>query len=165
MEDTNITNAAEEEKQEPEQTEKAKEKQDEKDLILANTQAELERLREIIKDTNEIIKTGKGRLKLETPIKSRDHEINELVYDFTAMTGMEYTEAMDSGISSANVYDITYRQSLALFAKAAEKQTEDVDMKDILEQIGMTDALEAVQLATLFFRASTQAGRMRISRK
>lgn len=152
--------------------ETAQEKNDRKEtendnskLILANTKDELERLRKIIQDTNEIIKTGKGRLKLEKPIRSRDHDISELIYDFTAMTGMEYTEAMDSGISSGRVYDITYRQGLALFAKSAAKQTDDVDMKDILEQIGMTDALEAVQLATLFFNASTQAGRMRISKK
>ena len=165
MEDTNITNAAEEEKQEPEQTEKAKEKQDEKDLILANTQAELERLRAIIKDTNEIIKTGKGRLKLETPIKSRDHEVNELVYDFTEMTGLEYAAAMDNDANAQQIYRITYRQGLALFATAAAKQTEGVDMRDIMEGIGLTDAVEGVQLATSFFAASTRAGRLRITKK
>lgn len=161
---TNAMNTAEEKSVTEEQPQE-EEKQDNKDLILASAQEELERLRKIIQDTNEIIKTGMGRLKLEKPIRSRDREIEELIYDFTSMTGMEYTEAMDGGLNSGRVYDITYRQALSLFAKSAAKQTEDVDSKDIMEQIGMTDALEATQLATLFFNASTQAGRMRISKK
>jgi hypothetical protein len=126
---------------------------------------ELERLRKVIRDSNEIIKTGKGRLKLEKPLRAHDREIDELIYDFTDLTGMEYTEAMDNGFESNNVYAISNRQALSLFAKAAAKQTEDVDQKDIMSQIGMTDALEGVQLAMLFFNASTQAGRMRISKR
>ncbi len=165
MEDTNITNAAEELKQEEAQQPEGEKKPEGKGLVLTSAQEELEKLRKVILDTNEIIKTGMGRLRLEKPIRSRDHDVNELVYDFTDMTGIEYTEAMDGGLNAGRVYDITYRQALSLFAKAAAKQTDDVDAKDILEQIGMTDALEAVQLATLFFNASTQAGRMRISRR
>lgn len=126
---------------------------------------ELKRLREDIERSNEIIKTGKGRLRLEKPIKARDKQIDELAYDFTELTGMEYTEAMDNGLQSNNVYTITYRQALCLFAKAAEKQTPDVDSQDIISQIGMTDSLEGVQLATIFFNASTRAGRQRISKR
>lgn len=126
---------------------------------------QLEDLRKLIRDSNEIIKTGKGRLRLEKPIRAHDRDIEELAYDFTALTGMEYTEAMDTGNGSDSVYSITNRQALSLFAKAAAKQTEDVDKQDILSQIGMTDALEGVQLAMLFFNASTQAGRMRILKR
>ena len=38
-------------------------------------------------------------------------------------------------------------------------------MRDILERIGMTDALEGIQLAMLFFNSATRAGRMRILKK
>ena len=72
---------------------------------------------------------------------------------------------MDSDPNAQQIYRITYRQALALFAKAASKQTDKIDMRDIIERMGMTDAVEAVQLATLFFSASTRAGRMRISKK
>ena len=107
----------------------------------------------------------KGRLTLETPIKSGDEEITELIYDFTALNGMEYTDAMDSDPNATGNYRITYRQALSLFAKAAAKQTDRLDMQDIVSQIGVTDAVEGVQLATLFFNASTRAGRLRISKR
>ena len=83
----------------------------------------------------------------------------------TYLTGMEYTDAMDSDPNAQQIYKITDRQALALFAKAAAKQTDKVDMRDIIERMGMTDAVIAVQLATLFFSASTRAGRLRISKK
>ena len=111
------------------------------------------------------IKEGKGRLHLETPITANDEEINELVYDFTDLTGMEYVAAMDSDPNAMQIFKITYRQGLALFATAAAKHTESVDSRDIMERIGMTDAVEGVQLATLFFSSSTRAGRLRISKK
>ena len=135
----------------------------------ADSQAELRRqieeLRVKIEESNRIIATGKGRLKLETPITMGDRTVDELCYDFTDMTGLEYTEAMDIDRSADMVYRITYRQALALFARSAAKHTDNVDMRDIMENLGVTDALEGVQLATLFFNASTRAGRMRISKK
>lgn len=117
------------------------------------------------KMANEAMAEGKGRLELETPILSGDEEIKELIYDFTELTGMEYADAMDSDPNAQQIYKITYRQALALFARAAAKQTDRVDARDIVERIGMTDAVEAVQLATLFFSASTRAGRLRISKR
>ncbi len=111
------------------------------------------------------IKEGKGRLHLETPIVANDEEITELTYDFTSLTGMEYVAAMDSDPNAMQIFKITYRQGLALFATAAAKHTESVDSRDIMERIGMTDAVEGVQLATLFFSSSTRAGRLRISKK
>lgn len=117
------------------------------------------------KEAQAAMSEGKGRLKLETPIRAGDEEIKELIYDFNELTGIEYTDAMDSDINAQQIYRITYRQALALFAKAAAKQTEKVDTRDIIERIGMTDAVEAIQLATLFFSASTRAGRLRISKR
>ena len=125
----------------------------------------MEEVKARTKEAQEAMSQGKGRLRLEKPIQSGDEEITELVYDFTEMTGVEYTDAMDSDQNAVGTYRITYRQALALFAKAAAKQTERLDMQDILSKIGVTDAVEAVQLATLFFNASTRAGRLRISKK
>ena len=116
-------------------------------------------------EASEAMSEGKGVLALETPIHAGDKDVTELAYDFTEMTGMEYIDAMDSDPNAQQIFKITYRQALALFAKAAAKQTDGVDMRDILERIGMTDAATAVQLATLFFSASTRAGQMRISKK
>lgn len=112
----------------------------------------------------EAIKEGKGRLRLEKPFTGGGGEITELVYDFTDLTGLDYTTAMDSDPNARNNHRISYRQGLALFATAAAKHTPSVDSRDITENIGMTDALEGVQLATSFFEASTRAGRMRISK-
>ena len=127
--------------------------------------ATIEERRAKAKVADEAMKEGKGRLTLETPFKVGDAEITELAYDFTELTGMEYTDAMDSDPNAQQIYRITYRQALALFARAAAKQTEKVDSRDIIERIGMTDAVEAVQLATLFFSASTRAGHLRISKR
>lgn len=126
--------------------------------------ARLNEIKARAKESNEAIRQGKGRLELETPIKAGGEEITELAYDFTELTGMEYVDAMDSDMNSQNIYKITYRQALSLFAKAAEKHTEHVDKRDIIEQIGMTDAVEAVQLASNFFGASQRAARLRISK-
>lgn len=127
----------------------------------------MEEVRKRTLEAQEAMGQGKGRLALETPIQSGEKEITELIYDFTALTGMEYTDAMDSDMNAnSNAYHrITYRQALSLFGKAAAKQTEGLDMEDIVSRIGVTDAVEGVQLATLFFNASTRAGRLRISKK
>lgn len=108
---------------------------------------------------------GKGILKLNTPILSGETLIEELTYDFTALTGMEYVDAMDSDPQYKRMDKITYRQGLALFAKAAAKYNERLDMQDITERISAADAIEAVELATVFFAGSTRAGLMRISKK
>lgn len=116
------------------------------------------------KEAQEAMGEGKGVLTLETPFKIGEKEITKLNYDFNQLTGLEYTDAMDSDPNAQQIYKITYRQALALFAIAAAKQTEFMDMRDILEHLGGTDAIECVQLATLFFSASTRAGQMRISK-
>ena len=126
--------------------------------------AELEKQRKIIEEANAAISQGKGRMRLETPIRLHEKEYTELAYDFTVLKGFEYTDAMDSDSNAANSYNITRRQALALFAKAAAKQTDGLDMQDIVTELGVTDSVEAVEVATLFFTASRRAGRMRISK-
>ena len=159
----NIKNEQAEAALKPESAGAEKENQQEKTIELLKERLQEYKIKSA--EANEAIKEGKGRLRLETPITANDQEISELVYDFTDLTGMEYAAAMDSDPNAMQIFKITYRQGLALFATAAAKCTESVDMRDIIERIGMTDAVEGVQLATLFFSASTRAGRLRISKK
>ncbi len=119
-----------------------------------------------LKAAMEAMREGKGRLELEKPIIAGDKEIKELVYDFTELTGLDYTEAMDSGLGAGrNLSGLGYRQGLSLFAKAAAICNEGLDMQDIVSRIGATDAAEAVELASIFFSGSILAGRKRISKK
>ncbi|MBR1565339.1 MAG: hypothetical protein IJ649_01120 [Oscillospiraceae bacterium] len=141
------------------------EKKPSQEEIAKELEAKLKDFQERNQAANEAMKAGKGRLALEAPIQSGDETITELAYDFTELTGIEYADAMDTDPNAQQAYRITYRQGLALFARAAAKQTERLDMQDIIERIGATDAVEGVQLATLFFNASTRAGRLRISKK
>ena len=122
-------------------------------------------IREKAKIANEAMAEGKGKLKLEKPITAGDTEIEELVYDFNELSGLEFTEAMDSDMNAQQIFRITNKQALSLFAVAAAKQTPQLDKRDIIERIGMTDSVAATQIAILFFSASTRAGRMRISKK
>lgn len=157
-------NTTSEENVQAEETTEA-EKKPTAESLQAQLRKQIEEAKARAKESQEAMAEGKGRLRLESPIHAGDNEIDELAYDFTALTGMEYADAMDSDPDARNAYKITYRQGLALFAKAAAKQTEHVDVRDIQEQIGMTDAVEGVQLATLFFIASARAGQKRISKR
>ena len=94
----------------------------------------------------------KGTLKLSTPIRAKSQDITELQYDFSKLTGWEYVE-----VTARNVFKISHKQALCLFATAAGKATPDVDATDIKERIGAVDALRAVQLATVFLITSTRA--------
>ena len=103
---------------------------------------------------------SKGTLELATPIRARSKDVTALHYDFTRLTGWEYAEAMDSDPAARNVFVVTKKQAICLFAAAAAKVTPDVDAKDIKERIGLADAQRAVQVATLFLTTSArEAGR------
>lgn len=136
-----------------------------REALQEKLQAQMEEYRKKNQIALEAISEGKGRLTLAAPITYNDEEITELAYDFTALTGMEYADAMDSDASAQQIFRITNRQGLALFAAAAAKQTPELDSKEIMENLGVADAMEGVQLATSFFAASTRAGRMRISKR
>ena len=99
----------------------------------------------------------KGTLKLSTPIRAKSQDVTELQYDFSKLTGWEYVEAMDADATARNVFKISNKQALCLFAAAAGKATPDVDATDIKERIGAVDALRAVQLATVFLITYTRA--------
>ena len=161
--DNNKTQAQAEENQVQELTPEERKKQIEE--LQKQLKANLDERKRKKQEASQALKEGRGILSLETPILAGDKNITELVYDFNELTGMDYIDAMDSDPNAQQIFKITYRQALALFAKAAAKETEYVDMRDILERIGMTDAVEAVQLATLFFSASTRAGQLRISKR
>ena len=118
-----------------------------------------------VREINEVMRDGRGRLGLKSPFTVGDTEVTELVYDFNELTGLEYAEAMDSDSKAFTAFSLTYRQGLALFARAAAKQTDGIDMRDILEHISSEDAVEAIQLGTLFFTVSTREGQRRISKK
>lgn len=144
---------------EEEQRQKNAEKREE-----LRKQAEEERAR--LKIAMEAMREGKGRLALEKPIRAGEREITELEYDFTELTGLDYTEAMDAGNGGGrNLSGMGYRQGLSLFAKAAAICNEGLDMQDIVSRIGATDAAEGVELASIFFSGSILAGRKRISKK
>lgn len=136
----------------------------EQEKLRAKIKEELARQRKLIEEANIAISQGKGRIRLETPIRAHEKEYTELAYDFTELKGFEYTDAMDSDSNAMNSYNITRRQALALFAKAAAKKADGLDMQDIIAEIGITDSVEAVEIATLFFNASRRAGRMRITK-
>lgn len=98
---------------------------------------------------------SKGTLQLIQPIMSNGHEVTELKFDFMALSGWETVEAMSSE-EKYNAFRLSYRQGLSLFAAAAAKATEDVDKEDIIANIGMQDTMKAVQIATVFFNASSR---------
>lgn len=125
-----------------------------------------EQIREA-KEVLEVMKEGKGRLALETPITAGDKEFTELAYDFTKLSGLEYVDALDSdrNVGARQVDSISSRQGLELFARAAAKEAEELDATDIVTRIGGTDGAVAAQLGSLFFAASIRAGRRRISKK
>jgi len=160
MEETKKENIKEEEK-----TKTAEELKEEREQKKKELEEIIEEKRRRAKIAAEAEKEGKGRFELETPIRARSEDVKELIYDFTVLTGMEYIDAMDTDPNSQNIFRISNRQALALFAVAAAKQTEGLDMKDIMERIGGTDAQEGIYLATNFFLASARAGRLRISKR
>ncbi|MBQ8507220.1 MAG: hypothetical protein IJ466_07325 [Clostridia bacterium] len=120
--------------------------------------------RKIIIDPRERAKRlAKGKLQLESPIRSASTDVEELEYDFSKLNGIDMANAMDKDTSANSTFRITNKQALFLFAEAAAKCTRGIDSTDILERLGIGDAIKAVQVATAFFIASSQAGNMRIT--
>lgn len=103
-------------------------------------------------------KTSSGTLQLIQPIRARGQDLTELQYNFPALTGWEYAEAMDADDKAKSIFRMTSKQALNVFAYAAGKATADVDSNDILERISVMDAQAAVQLSVLFFNACRMQG-------
>lgn len=99
---------------------------------------------------------SKGTLELAEPIRGGGKDLDRLHYDFSKLTGWEYAEAMDKDVGARNVFVVTKKQALSLFASAAAKGTPEVDAKDVIERIGLADAQRAVQVATVFLTTSAR---------
>ena len=121
---------------------------------------------------NQLAKIAKGGLKLDKPIMAAGREIGELHWDFRNLTGWEYANALDCDSAGVNVFRITNKQALSLFAAAAAKATtirnengmdiHPLDARDIKERMGIDDTIKAVQTATVFFVTSARVGNRRI---
>jgi len=119
-------------------------------------------------------KLCRGKLKLMTPIRAHSQDVREVTFDFCDLTGMEMMDALDSVAMVNNMFGISNRQAIALFAATAEKcapifddggtRTRLYDAKDIREKLGAADSVKAMQLAKLFYNASSQAGNNNISK-
>lgn len=108
---------------------------------------------------------SRGKLKLFRPFIADDAEITELAYDFENLGGPELVRAMDRGAANGgNAFRITSEQALELFIASAGKETEGCDAADVRRGLSSVDAVKAVQLATVFFVASSQAGNARITK-
>lgn len=108
--------------------------------------------------------TRRGSYELAVPIMADGLEITRLDYDFGALTGWEYAEAMDKGANRRNdAENMNEKQGLYVFAAAVSKRTEHVDSEDVIERLSMEDGIKAGQIAQLFFKAASQLGNLRIS--
>ncbi|MBR3740565.1 MAG: hypothetical protein IKN04_08905 [Clostridia bacterium] len=116
-----------------------------------------------------------GTLKLMTPIRAHSEDVKEIKFDFCGLKGIEVMDALDSVMAVNNMFGISNKQAMALFAATAEKcapMVEDggkttrlYDAKDIKSRLAGADAIKAMQLAKLFYNASSQAGNSNISNK
>lgn len=119
--------------------------------------------KKILDPAEQIRLFGKGKMTLSKPIADGENMITELHWDFMALTGAEYVNAMDGDRNASNTFKMTSTQAMHLFAAAAAKETPGVDAADIRQRMGIMDAQKAVQLATIFFTASNRLGYSRIS--
>lgn len=119
-----------------------------------------------------LAKISTGKMTLMKPIRAAGQDITELKWNFRALTGWEYADAMDCDMSGS-VFRITNRQALGLFAASAAKETtikdengreiHPLDAQDIRQRIGIDDCAKAVQVASVFFLTSIRVGNKRIS--
>lgn len=127
------------------------------------TLAEEQKKPNILDPMEQVRMLARGKMELTTPIQDGDDCVKELSWDFLALTGNEYADAMDRDPQPVNAFRISNIQALNLFAAAAGKATPKIDATDIRRGLGIMDAQKAAQLATVFFTASSRAGNNRIS--
>ena len=107
---------------------------------------------------------SRGKMRLFTPIRASDRDVDVLEFDFTKLTGWEFAQALDRDDSGkTNAFRLTGVQALELFAAAVHKMTPDVDAEDIRYRMGIEDAIKATQLATAFFNLTSRAANSRIT--
>ena len=122
---------------------------------MENKKMNVEEMKKLMQEQAE--KLQAGELKLKKPIKGGGKELSVLKYDFSELTAWEYALALDSDNSAANSFRLTKKQAISLFAAAAAKKTEEVDAKDIKEQMGVHDGVQAANIATVFYVAASRA--------
>lgn len=131
--------------------------------------------KKVIDDPGEMLRElCRGRIKLMYPFRAHSQDITEISYDFCSLTGEEMMDALDS-VPTNNLLAISNKQAIALFATTAEKQAPMIqdgghmirlyDAKDVKKGLMAADSVKAVQLAKLFFNASSQAGNKNISKE
>lgn len=128
----------------------------------SSAEKETKKLPKIFDPEEQIRQFGRGRMELRVPIRDGENLCKELSWDFLALTGAEYVDALDRDTRANNTFRITNAQALSLFAAAAAKATTGVDATDIRRGISMMDAQKATQIATVFFTASSRAGNRNI---
>ena len=104
---------------------------------------------------DELRKSSMGTLKLTFPIRAASEDVNELKYDVCDLTSLEMMEALDKG-GTINLIGISNTQALYLFATTAAKCNKKVDFEDVCSRLSGADAIKAVQLAKLFYVASSR---------
>lgn len=121
---------------------------------------------------DELRELTSGRLTLMQPFRARSEDVTEIRFDFCGLTNEEMMDALDSAPFN-NMFTISNSQAIALFCATAAKcapETEDgrgklYDARDVKKRLGPADCVKAVQLAKLFYNASSQAGGNNISRE
>ena len=153
------------EDEEGEETEEAEEAEEEKPEPVKPKKVRKKKEDNPYKPGEAISILSKGRIKLYKPFIADDEEIKELVYDFENLSGLEMAKAMDRGSQNGgNAFRITQEQALELFIASAGKETEGVDAEDVRRGLSSVDTVKAVQLAAVFFIASSQEGNTRITK-
>lgn len=105
----------------------------------------------------------RGRLKLAVPILASNVEHKELAYDFGKLNGWDFVNATDGAADlKTNMFRLSGKQALALFAAAVEKCNEGIDAEDIKYRMSIDDCIKATQVATLFFNSTSRAGNLRM---
>lgn len=126
----------------------------------------------ILDPAEQLKKLCRGKLKLMFPFRAASQDVTELSYDLCDLTGAEIISALDS-VPVNNVFAITNEQAMAIFAISAAKcapfidegniKSRLYDAKDIQRRISGVDMIKAVQVAKLFYNASSRAGNNNIS--
>lgn len=115
----------------------------------------------------------RGRLKLMQPFRAHSEDVTEVRFDFCSLTNEELMDALDSAPFN-NVFAISNSQAMAIFCATAGKcaptftdedghKSKLYDARDVKKRMGPTDSVKAVQLAKLFYNASSREGGNNIS--
>lgn len=146
------------------------EEQDEEETEEENEEAKKEQ--ENMTPAQQLRELTSGKLILMQPFRAHSQDVTELPFDFCGLTTDEMMTALDS-VPVNNLFAISNQQAMALFAATAAKCAPKVegtkrrvyDERDIKRGMGAADAVKAVQLAKLFYNASSQAGGQNISKE